>query len=53
MKDTLTTLILIFLCFKLIDFSHPEPADYLTLFLAILLIALSAWVSFKKGRDGK
>lgn len=51
MKDATTTLLIIFIVLKLIDFNNMSILDYLILISAAVFIVLSALTHIRKGRD--
>lgn len=50
-KDGITTLLIVFLSVKLIDFNHLEVLDYLILLLLLCYIIISVFLIIKKKKD--
>nr|DAZ28481.1 MAG TPA: hypothetical protein [Caudoviricetes sp.] len=53
MKDTITTLLIVFISLKLMDFNNLGILDYIILFLTIFLLIISILKYFKKGGHSK
>jgi len=51
MKDILTTLLIIFITLKLIDFHNLGILDVIIMILVIILLCLTAIQHIKKGRN--